>query len=253
MIKQCAPLVLALPLCGLAGTAQASDNWNLMLEPYVLATSIEGDAALGRVGQVDVDVGFDTILDNLDAAGMLHGEFFHRSGWGLFFDWGKMDLKGDKRTDRGGRLDVRVKQSVTQLGLMYHMAFSDGAFWDVFLGARHWENELRLKINTGGDLIGQQTLRAEPDWTDGFIGGRYSVPFAQNWRGFIYGDIGMGDSDFTADAKAGVVYSFSDMWQLEVGYNALWVDFEEGRANTPGHFLYDTVTHGPLVGLQIHF
>ena len=69
----------------------------------------------------------------------------------------------------------------------------------------------------------------------------------------FYGDIGTGDSSITFTARAGIYYSFSETWELEVGYKGLWVDYEEGRPGQPGHFAYDTVTHGPLLGLKINF
>ena len=246
-------IVMASALLLLGGQAQAAGNWDLMIEPYVLATSIEGDASVGRIGGVEVDVDFDTILDNLDFGLMLHGEAIHASGWGVMLDYGLMDLKGDKGNGRGGVADARIKQAVTELALMYRMPLGDGETWDIFVGARHWENELRLKLVPAGPALDQVTLRNEPNWTDAFLGGRYTMPFSDNWAWYMYADIGAGDSDFTGTLRAGLDYSFNETWELELGYKGLWVDYEEGRMGTPGSFAYDTVTHGPLVGLKIHF
>lgn len=223
-----------------------------MVEPYVLFTNIEGDSAVGVVGDVDVDVDFDTILDNLDAGAMIHSEIVHKSGWGLMIDYGMMDLRGDKRFGNGGRIDARIKQQVLDAALMYRMVLDPYSSWDIFLGTRTWDNELRLKVNPG--LVdGQRTASTEPGWTDGYIGGRYSQRFAQNWSWQIYGDLGMGEADFTASAKAGIGYRFNDTWAMEFLYKGTWVDYEEGRPGTRGYFAYDTVTHGPLLGLIINF
>ncbi|MBN7796879.1 hypothetical protein [Parahaliea mediterranea] len=225
-----------------------------MVEPYLVATTIEGDGALGRLDGLDVSVDFDSILDKLDAAGMVRIEAYHRSNWGLFLDWGMMDLKGSGRTE-GERLRVEaeVRQAVTQFGLMYHMDLANGSVVDFFFGARYWDNELDLKLRPGKEQLGQRALGADPSWTDGFLGLRASTSLTQAWRWYLYADVGMGDSEYTGDLKSGFVYSFTDRWRLELGYNFLWVDYEEGKVGTPGSFKYDTVTHGPLVGLQIHF
>jgi hypothetical protein len=91
--------LLALPvLACTTSQAQAAENWDFVVEPYLVATSIEGDAAIGRVGDIDVDVDFNTILDDLDIGGMIHAEAIHNSGWGVLVDYALMDLKRDSST-----------------------------------------------------------------------------------------------------------------------------------------------------------
>ena len=36
-------------------------------------------------------------------------------------------------------------------------------------------------------------------------------------------------------------------------YKALWVDYENGTPGSPDFFQYDTVTHGPLLGIIYKF
>ena len=60
-------------------------------------------------------------------------------------------------------------------------------------------------------------------------------------------------SDFTSAVGVTAFYDFKSSLMLEVGYRALWVDFEDGTPRTPGYFAYDTVTHGPLAGLVFEF
>ncbi len=252
MKKLLAKLAVSVLAC-MTLQAQASANWDFVVEPYLIATSIEGDAAIGRVGDVDVDVEFDTILDNLDMGAMIHAEAVHSSGWGVLVDYALMDLKGDSSNDRGGVADVRVKQVVAELALIHHTELGNDSSYDLFIGVRHWDNELSLKLIPNFDLLGQKKFSAEPSWTDGYIGGRYIMALGGNWKGMISGDVGAGGSDFTATARAGVYYSFNETWELELGYKGLRVDYEEGNEGQVGHFVYDTVTHGPLLGLKINF
>ena len=100
--------ILALPvLACTTSQAQAAENWDFIVEPYLVAISIEGDAAIGRVEDIDLDVNFDTILDNMDQAAFIHAEAIHNSGWGVLVDYALMDLKGDSSTPRGGVVDCR--------------------------------------------------------------------------------------------------------------------------------------------------
>lgn len=232
---------------------RAAENWDLMIEPYLIATSIEGDSAVGRVGEVDVDVDFGTILENLDAAVMGHAEAVHASGWGVLFDYGLMKLKARRRNERGGIADARVEQAVTQLALLRHIELDRRSSYDLMLGVRHWENELRLTLIPAAGQIEPRSLRVKPNWTDAYIGGRYITGLGDKWQAVFYADLGAGDANFTAAAKASLYYTFSPSWVLEMGYSGLWVDYDEGQPGEPGHFLYDTVTHGPLLGMQIRF
>ena len=60
-------------------------------------------------------------------------------------------------------------------------------------------------------------------------------------------------SEFTSSIAAGFQYKFKEKWAVDLRYKALWVDFEDGTPNTPGSFAYDTVTHGPLIGIIYRF
>ena len=96
----------------LMSTQTLADEWEYQLEPYVMITSIKGDASVGRITGAEVDVDFNTILDNLESAAMLHFEAHHDSGWGLAFDYGYMDLGGKVRNDNGSSVNVEVHQGV---------------------------------------------------------------------------------------------------------------------------------------------
>ena len=74
-------------------------------------------------------------------------------------------------------------------------------------------------------------------------------------HGTVRGDIGgFGlESDFTAKTAVGVMYNITDSILLDVQYVGLWVDYETGTRDTASYFAYDTVTHGPVIGLIFKF
>ena len=81
------------------------------------------------------------------------------------------------------------------------------------------------------------------------------MPLSEKWEFVLRGDLGgFGvSSDFTAVAAGGVLYSFNETISLDVQYKALWVDYENGSRSAPGYFAYDTVIHGPIIGLKLEF
>jgi len=62
-----------------------------------------------------------------------------------------------------------------------------------------------------------------------------------------------GGADITYATSAGIIYTINDLLDVDVKYKATWVDYEEGTLGTRDHFVYDTVTHGLIFGLNFKF
>ena len=60
-------------------------------------------------------------------------------------------------------------------------------------------------------------------------------------------------ADFTWSASATVMFKMTEKLVLDFGYRAVGVDYDNGKAANDGFYAYDTITHGPLVGLLIKF
>ena len=228
-------------------------NWEFLFEPYVLFTSINGDAKVGRTSGVDVDVAFEDILNVLDVGFMGHGEIFYKNSWGLVLDYGYMSLSDDITIATGGIIDGKVEQSVFEAFLAKRF-FNKSRDFDIYAGIRAWDNEIKITV-TPARWPGTPSTQIDESWVDIVIGARCFIPLSEKWTIMFRGDVGgFGlESDFTATADARIMYNFTDSIILDVGYKALWVDYESGTANAKGHFIYDTVTHGPLIGLIFKF
>jgi len=245
-------LSLLLSAMGTYSAGVSADEWSYQLEPYLMVTSINGDATIGRTNEADVDVDFGTILDNLDAAAMVHFEAHHDSGWGAVFDYGFMDLGGNKTDGFGISTDVGVRQGVLELQALYRNKLSDG-FLDYFAGVRWWDNDIDVELNFSG--LPSFEKEVESDWIDPVVGVRWIKNIDNKWTFLAQADIGgfgLG-SDFTSSVQSGVMYKISDLLTLDLKYKATWVDFEEGTKGQQGYFGYDTVTHGTVIGLAFNF
>ena len=130
----------------------------------------------------------------------------------------------------------------------------DRGILDVFLGARRWKNKITLSRSQGA-FLPLISLQRDEYWVDAIIGLRGTFDIAQDWQLMVRGDIGgFGlESDFTAKTAVGVMYNITDSILLDVQYVGLWVDYETGTRDTASYFAYDTVTHGPVIGLIFKF
>lgn len=249
-ISACGPWLLAI---GLAVTPLAEANdWSFELEPYLMASSIEGDAGAGRVQDAAVTVDFNDILETLEIGAMVAFGGQHESGWGFSLDYGFMDLRADISGPRGGIANARVRQGVFEALVTRQSASNDGL--EFFAGIRWWDNDLDLSIDPA--LLPVNPMRSvTEDWVDIVAGLQWTTPVSDEWTFSLRGDIGgLGmESDWTASAVIGFRYGINDRLDLDLKYKGLWVDYEDGNPGQPGYFAYDTVTHGPIAGLVIKF
>ena len=242
---------LAAGTLALAANPANADAWSFQIEPYLLGVTIDGDAGIGRVTGVDVNVSTSDIIDNLDLGFMVHFEAQHESSWGFMVDYAFMDLSSDITGPRGGVLDADLFQGVFEAMLMKGAGSGDAQL-DYFAGVRWWDNEVDVTVDPV-ILPGTASRKVEEDWVDLVIGARWINPLSEKWSLLLKGDIGGGGADFTWLAHAGFRWRFGKTTELDLSYKALAVDYETGTPGQPGYFKYDTITHGPIIGLVFNW
>ena len=230
-----------------------SRTWTYSVEPYLLGSSINGSAGMGRVSGIAVDVSFSDILENLQMAGMLHFEAQHRNGWGMILDYGFVDLGADTSVGFGGVIDASIRQGVLEALATRQIGSGSGTL-EVLAGIRWWDNKVKASFDP---LIwnGSVSASINEDWVDPVVGLRWSSALSDRWQLQLRGDVGgLGvGSDFSWGASATAFYKMNDRFDLEFGYKAVDVDYESGDAADDGYFAYDATMHGPLLGLVIKF
>lgn len=256
-------LVLTPALLFLSGNtfivnAKDSSNWSFEIEPYIMATNIQGDTSLGaHVDGQDINIDFDDILNNLKSGAMIHAEVHHKTGWGLWLDYAYMDLEHEYHEEiAGGQVDIKatptVRQGVLEAFGLYRQKLNSGRI-DFMFGVRYWDNKLGMDLDANGNLLHNKSTTK--DWIDIVFGANWQHYFSNDWSVKLRGDIGgFGlESEFTATAAIGAEYSFSKWFSLDLQYKATWVDCQEGSKGNKDYFTYDTVTFGPIVGFKFKF
>jgi hypothetical protein len=225
-----------------------SDDWNFVIAPYALIPNISGDASVGRVDNVDVDVSTGDILNSLDLGAMIQLEARHSSNFGAMINYAFMDLGEDADGPLGfTHVEADIFQGVFEGFGTYRMKF-DKSTLDAYAGVRWWDINLDVDADTP---IGSRNYGRNEDWVDPVIGVRWMQQIASQWRIILQGDVGGfgAASQFSWCAQGGVLWDISQITSITVLYKALGVDYSTGARHTGSYFEYDTITQGPLIGV----
>jgi hypothetical protein len=230
-------------------TAVAEDDWTFIIAPYALVPTISGDSSVGRVEGAEIDVGPQDILNNLKLGGMIQGEAHHKSGYGVSLAYNFMDLEDNASNPSGTTtLGAEIFQGIFEGYGVYRYQTSRGPL-DIYGGVRWWSMDVDLKLN------GAKISSNDADWVDPVVGLRWIPTITKNWRLILKGDIGGfgAGSDFTWNLQGGFAWDATDYMVLVFQYRAMSVDYSDGAVGSTDRFAYDTITHGPILGLSFRF
>jgi len=244
----------------------AENGWEFHIAPYLWAMSMDGNATVKGL-EVDVDVGFSDIWDELNFAFML--EYEARKGhWGL---WGNTIYAnlGNSNVDGPSGLtniDPTVNALWQGLGGFYRLGTWDLAdapgkktpsvTIDTYFGARY--TYLNLKLDFDGVFQSRvNNVDQDKSWVEPLVGARTIWDFSEAWTAILAGDIGgvAFGSDFAWDAFGLIGYRFNLFGeknaQAFAGYRALSQDYTDGSGRDK--FQWDVTLYGPILGLVIGF
>ena len=229
----------------------AAGEWDYQAELYLQAVNIKGDTSIGPVVS-DIDLDSGDILSNLDLGGMLHFEALNNTNnLGFLIDYAFMDLDFNTTAGAGHvKANADVRQAVLEALIFKRTPLNEGSI-DYFGGMRWWDNNIDVSLK--GPIQTNPSAKKEVDWVDFVLGARWINPINEQWNFIAKGDVGAGGADFTSSIAFGAHYRMADSFTLDLQYKASWVDYDEGSKNRSDYFAYDTVTHGPLVGVIYHF
>ena len=246
-----------------------SDGWEIALTPYVWATALKGDVAVGGV-KAKVDADFNDILDNLNVAVMLKAEL-RKGRFGILSDTVFAQLE-DNAAVGDGRLDIdsTANMLIQTLAGTYRLgtwqlgdlgaAGPLAVTVDPYAGIRYTylDNELKGQLDLPDfDIDDKRKVQADKQWVDPIVGVRTLWDLGERWGLQLAGDVGgISTTDqYSAEAVGLVGYRFGllgeDNARLLAGYRVLKQKFEDGSGRNK--FDWDMTIHGPVLGLRIAF
>lgn len=242
--------------------ANNESPWEFRLSLYGWFPDLSGNSTLPtQATGTTIEVPIENILDKLQMTFM--GTFEARKGnWGVFTDLVHMNL-GDKKSKNRvvtfnrqpitgiatANVDLDMKMTAWTLAGTYRVVDQSQLNMDLLAGFRLVDVSQSANWYITGSIGAQPLPRrsgsasADTENWDAIIGfkGRYSWGEKRQWFTPYYLDMGMGDSDFTLQAEAGVGYAFT--WG-EITAAWRYLDYDLGSKPI------ESVTFsGPVIGL----
>ena len=261
MISRHLPIALTTLIFSLvfAGTVRAESpqstdsDWGFRFAPYVWATALNGDTGIDGLN-THVNASMKEVIDHVDGGAMFTAEARYKR-WGLITDFIYADLADRKYYDHGliERVKLKVNQYIWSQAAAYRAVESDGSWLDLLAGFRLMSMDQTISVTArdpfaqSGDVSGKASF--DRTWVDPTIGLRSAVGIADKWAIRTEGDIGGFDanSKFTWQAFAALGYDLNESTRLLAGYRGLGYDHDRDG------FKYDTIMHGPMLGLGVGF
>lgn len=233
-----------------AENADAQKNWDFQLAPFYLwMWTVDGDlSAANRT--VDIGVNLTDLTDQLNAAYVANFQGYYKQKWGFFLDYNHVKFSEDG-AQGPIHVDVDFRLQLVELDGLYRIDLAPGHSLDFKAGARYFKLDPTIKVS----VINTREFDNEQDWVDPIIGARWVWRFADQWSLNLLGDIGgfgVG-SEFTWQGVVAIDYKPFKNVSFGGGYRAIYVDYEDGTANTPDYFKFDATLHGPMIGLVIQW
>lgn len=244
-IKQLQAVALGVAaLAALPVAAQpAPGGWEYTIAPYAVAAGMDGAVTVKGL-EADVDVPFDTILENLDLALMAHFDM-RNDRWMISSDLVFMDLEATEEAVRGA---ATAGMQETLLEVVGGYRISPAV---TLLAGVRWV-DLSTSLKYAGPNA-DRSVEAGKSWVDPLVGFHVTAPVAARWWVALHGDVGgfgIG-SELAWQGYANVGFRASQLVSVLVGYRAIDLDYEDGEGDQ--QFRYDVLASGPQLGVAFRF
>ena len=252
----------SLPASGQMPGRSSGKDWQFSITPYLWMTGINGHITARGI-RSDVDVDFSDIWKHFDFGLQVHGEGMWKSKYGFFIDptYLKLSSKKDIALPNGGSIDkVTLKEWLVEAGGVYRLGE-----WPGGRGAKG--NRVAVDALVGGRFVSIDTaiklkdttptyISRDKQWLDLFVGGRLLANLADKVPFTLRSDIGGFGLGFSSNIAWNLVsyIGYELPWYgitPAIGYRVLYMDYHDGSGTNK--FVYDTWTHGPIIGLAFQF
>lgn len=228
--------------------AEPMDDSSFYVYVDLWAIGIKGDMGVGGM-TAPINVGFDDILDNLDAT--LAGGFGYQKGkWGFLteFVWLKVSTDSSTPGPLFRKVDIGSEQFMADGHVSYRIFdCPDGrGFIDVIGGVRYTYLKTTLSFAPGA-APGRVNVEGSESWWDAYGGLKGQLNINDKWFVPFRADVGGGGSTLAWQAMAGIGYQINPSCDVKLAYRYMGIDYSDGG------FVYDVDVSGPIVALGFTF
>ena len=239
---------VAVFLAAAAGGADAADQWRWSITPYMWATDISEDLILDGKVVGGGDTEFKDLADKIVTSMQLHFEG-SKDRWGLFADVSHVDLRDSQSGELGfGRLDVDIKETVTEGGLLFRPGGSSRGV-DLLVGLRYLAVIEKYHLELG-DVLGPFDRRIDEDYLDALVGARWQIPLSDRLAVSLRGDISAGGTDYIWTTQALLGWRFGRYRNSAIFAGYRYREMKYTKADVLE--VHKTLS-GPGLGLKIGF
>lgn len=235
-----------------AAPAADDDNWHLTTRFGIWGVSLNGTIGAGRA-EKDVDASFSDLMENANFASS-PGIEVSKDRWTLMFNGFLTQLEDSKSFSRTmingqvvqGDVDTKVDLDIADLALAYRL-------FDIPLGDQGMRLSLSPAVGVRYTYLSAEidpsrlpSRSGDQDWWDPYIGARVNLKITDSlaWRtDASWGGWGIG-CDTTWLVQSMLDWRFTDSWELNVGYRALYQNYNDNGVK------WDMTMQGPWIGVS---
>jgi hypothetical protein len=224
-----------------------SDQAQWIVAPYLWALSVSTDLHTGRPpnGGVSSDRNFNSILDDLDGAFLVHAEV-QKGHFGAFTDFAYLGL-ADHHDFRFFTTESDLDSRLFELAGVWNPSGNTFHGFEVFAGLRYIEVDFNARFIPRDPFFAQSSIDSDDSYSDFMLGVRYTWDFGDRWNLTVRGDGSAGETDGTWNVSTMLGYkTHHGAWYF--GYRHLNVDV----GLPEGHNL-DMTLSGAIVGYGFRF
>ena len=250
----CATFAIS-PVLAQTDSSLTEGQWQYAAAIYLWGADLGGKTLSGS----EVEVGFSDLVENLEF-GAMSSFTARKNRWSVLADMIYLDLGVDKTAELSvpvGPIQVPVTTAVSLdvEGWVLHLAggyelYSEGASrLDLIGGARYMDFSMDMFLELQSLGPGQsRTVSASLSSFDGIVGLNGNASLGEKWNLPYYVDIGTGESEFTWQASAGVMYQAGTTVNVALVYRHLEWDIDDSA-----RVIDDINFSGPMLGVVFHW
>lgn len=240
-------IILAWLLLSLSGGVRASDDWTILVSPYLWFAGAEGDLTpIADSPPTGIDVSAYDAIRGMEASSMVLLEASRRKH-GALLDIFYSDVLQEHQPGSAGGLSWKasVQETLVTVAYTYEVYLGPNLVIDAIGGLRYWRIGSKVAFNSASGSSQASDTHNARSWVDPVAGVKAKMRLGDSGvylACFLGGGTG-GGADSFYDLTANVGYQVSSSLVASLGYRMFDVDYRDDG------FVFDVKQQGRMVGM----